>query len=167
MYLFKDFVRNKISERNRSKKNEASTWRLRQAMTLVIHIVLVETANGEGARGFGGDIAILDCAFCLSRILLGSLMGATVDWTGLVDCYIVAAGLLALLACLLAARLDYDPPAPTPLGSLCCEKSFRDNFKVSQESLTSLESLQSEESMDSLVPSENSTGSLESIGSES
>ena len=72
-------------------------------------------AADDSDRGFGRDIAVLECAFCLSRILLASLMGAAVDWTGLVHCYIVAAAVFGVVACLLAWRLVYFQSTST-----CC-----------------------------------------------
>lgn len=62
----------------------------------------------EGDRDcFASDVAVLECAFCLSRIILAVCMGPMVDWTRLVDCYIIGATVFGAASCLLSWRVIY------------------------------------------------------------
>ena len=88
------------------------------------------TSNNIQERGFGRDIAVLDSAFCLSRILLASCMGLLVDWTGAVDCTIIGAVLFALAACWLSRNLVCSLPADTSTVAATSTTNNMENIKI-------------------------------------
>ncbi|KAL5007087.1 hypothetical protein ScPMuIL_015893 [Solemya velum] len=61
--------------------------------------------NQQSSRGIATDMATLDSAYFLSQVILSAIMGYIVHVTGTVLSYMVTAGLMGVLACILAQRL--------------------------------------------------------------